>query len=113
MNTVSRTTMSPTWLTCRRWRTRASSRFALFRLLKMMLRNTTSGSTSAATNTSPAESNEYSLAYNYVADMAYMQTMENTRKYQIRPLPTLEDDAPKYDIWFNKCGDEYVARRKQ
>lgn len=58
-----------------------------------------------------SKSNGFSIAYNYVSEHLYQETMTPTRARPVRPLPGFTDLVPNRDIFFERCGDQYVWMR--
>ncbi len=58
-----------------------------------------------------SQSNSFSLAYNYVSEHLYQEIMTAQRTRPIRPLPGFEQTVSQRDVFFDRCGDEYVWAR--
>ncbi|MGE0633557.1 MAG: leucine-rich repeat domain-containing protein, partial [Pseudobdellovibrionaceae bacterium] len=55
-----------------------------------------------------SKSNEFSLSYNYIADYTYVDTLEQSRAFPIRPLVGYDKIVKDSKAFFARCGDEYV-----
>lgn len=58
-----------------------------------------------------SKSNGFSIAYNYASEHLYQETMNASRSRPISPLPGFSEIVLSRDIFFERCGDEFVWMR--
>jgi len=58
------------------------------------------------------QSNSFSIAYTYVSEHLFQEVMNASRNHPIRPLPGFKDAVHTSDIFYQRCGDEYVRSRE-
>lgn len=58
-----------------------------------------------------SKSDSFGIAYNYVSEHLYQETLTPSRIRPIRPLPGFAEIVKQRDIFFEQCGDEYVSAR--
>lgn len=59
-----------------------------------------------------SQNNSFSIAYTYISEHLFQEVMDASRNHPIRPLPGFKETVHTSDLFYQRCGDEYVRSRE-